>query len=208
MYPPASVGRSSARPRATAILVALAFWAANAWAQPASWQGLTLQDHRQAAVHARALQGQAVLMHFVFTTCSTVCPVQVRELAEVHAALPDDVRRRVRFVSVSVDPLQDTPASLAAFARRMGADRAGWHFVTGAPAQVHTLLDRLQVMDTRATGSRARPEDHRTSLYLYDAAGTLVQRYGGVPVDRPRLTEEITQVVRRPAAAHLVAGRR
>jgi protein SCO1/2 len=129
----------------------------------------------------------------------------VRELAEVHAALPEDVRRQLRFLSVSVDPLQDTPASLAAFAKRLGADRPGWHFVTGAPAQVEQLLDRMQVMDSRKASPK--PEDHRTSLYLFDAAGALVQRYGGNPVDRPRLVAEITQVARLPAAAIAAASR-
>ena len=163
-------------------------------AQPAALQGLKLEDHRRHDLKAATLKGRVVLMHFVFTTCSTSCPVQVRELAEVHAALPYDVRPQVRFLSVSDDPLQDTPASLADFARRMGAERPGWHFVTGAPPQVHQLLDRMQVMDTRASGGRPMPQDHRTSLYLFDGAGGLLQRYGGVPVDRPRLVAEISQL--------------
>lgn len=173
-------------------------------AQPAALQGLKLVDQQHQPLTATTLQRQVVLLHFVFTTCSSTCPLQVRELAEVHAALPDDVRRQVRFVSVSVDPLQDTPASLAAFARRLGADRPGWHFVTGAPVQVEQLIDRMQVMDLRKPNPKS--EDHRTSLYLFNAAGTLVQRYGGVPVDRPRLVAEITQVARLPAAAVATAA--
>lgn len=182
-----------------ALLVALA-----AHAQPAALQGLKLVDQQRQPLTAATVQRQVVLLHFVFTTCSSTCPLQVRELAEVHSALPEDVRRQLRIMSVSVDPLQDTPASLAAFARRLGADRPGWHFVTGAPAQVEQLLDRMQVMDARKTNPK--PEDHRTSLYLFNAAGTLVQRYGGVPVDRPRLVAEITQVARLPAAAMAAAA--
>lgn len=184
--------------------VAALFFALGAQAQPAALQGLKLVDQQRQPLTAATVQRQVVLLHFVFTTCSSTCPLQVRDLAEVHAALPDDVRRQLRFVSVSVDPLQDTPASLAAFAKRLGADRPGWHFVTGAPAQVEQLIDRMQVMDARKPNPK--PEDHRTSLYLFNAAGTLVQRYGGVPVDRPRLVAEITQVARLPAAAVATAA--
>lgn len=189
--------------RRVAFIVAL-IASLGAQAQPTALQGLKLEDHRRQPLTAASVQRQVVLLHFVFTTCSSTCPLQVRELAEVHGSLPDDVRRQVRFLSVSVDPLQDTPASLGDFARRMGADRPGWHFATGAPAQIEQLLNRMQVMDSRKPNPK--PEDHRTSLYLFNATGTLVQRYGGVPVDRPRLVAEITQVARLPAAAVAAAA--
>lgn len=170
--------------------LAAALLSAGALAQPAPLKDLKLTDHHARPLDAAGLRGRPTLLHFVYTTCSTSCPVQVRELGLVRQALPDDVRARVRFVSVTVDPLQDTPASLAAFARRLDADQPGWHFVTGPGA--HALADRLQAL----TAQRPRAEDHRTSLYLYDARGALVQRYGGMPVDRARLAEEITQVAR------------
>lgn len=127
----------------------------------------------------------------VYTGCSATCPLQVRELADVKRALPPDVQTRIRFLSISIDPLHDTPATLAAFARRMDADLPGWHFVTGRPDDIATFVDRLQGAGPRGS---ARPEDHRTSLYLYDATGHLVQRYRGVPLDRPRLVAEITTI--------------
>lgn len=179
-----------------ALGAALCAMAVAASAQPEPLHGLSLTDHRNQRVDAALLRGRPTLLHFVFTTCSTVCPTQVVELARVHQALPDDVRSRVRWLSVTVDPLQDTPASLAAFAQRQGADRPGWHFVTGAPKQVHLLLDRMQTLDARDP----RPESHRSSLYLYDAQGRLLQRYAGVPVDRQRLAAELTQITRNPPA--------
>lgn len=179
---------------AAALALALALVATLASAQPAPLLGVPLVDHRQQPLDARALRGHPTLLHLVFTTCSTTCPTQVAELALVHRGLPDDVRRRLRVVSLSVDPLNDTPASLAAFARRLEADRPGWHFATGDVTPVHRVLDRLQALDPRR--SPARPEDHRTALFLYDAAGTLRLRLGGVPVDRARLADELTQLAR------------
>ncbi len=178
--------------RLAALAATLLLGSSSALAQPAPLKGLSLTDHRQQTVDAAALAGRPTLLHFVYTTCSTSCPLQVRELVQVHQALPDEVRARVRFLSVTVDPLQDTPATMAAFARRFEADRAGWLFATGEAKQVHTLVERMQALDARDP----RPESHRTSLYLYDARGTLLKRYAGTPVDRPRLVAEITQVAR------------
>ncbi len=173
-----------------ALAAALLLGSSGAFAQPAPLKGLTLTDHRKHSVDAATLAGRPTLLNFVYTTCSTSCPLQVRELAQVHQALPEDVRARVRFLSVTVDPLSDTPAALAAYARRMEADLPGWHFATGEAKQVHALIDRMQALDARDP----RPENHRTSLYLYDAHGQLMKRYAGTPVDRPRLVAEITQV--------------
>jgi protein SCO1/2 len=161
-------------------------------AQPAPLRGLTLVDHHDQPLHDAALRARPTLLHFVYTACSSTCPTQVVELGHLQQALPGDVRARLRIVSVTVDPLQDTPASLRTYARRLGADRPGWHFATGEPRQVHALIERMQALTSRAP----ERENHRTSLYLYDAQGALVQRYAGAPMDRKRLAEEITRITR------------
>ena len=181
-------------PRLLALSTAAALMlGSGASAQAAVLPGIQLQDQHAAALTAASVAQRVVLLHFVFTSCSTTCPTQVRELAAVHDSLSKEARAHVRFLSVTVDPLSDTPATLAAFARRMDAQRPGWSFATGRPEQVQALVERMQAM---APGrQRAAPQDHRTSLYLFDASGELVQRFAGVPVDRPRLAAEITRLV-------------
>lgn len=178
-----------------ALPAALALAAAAAAAQPLPLRGLALTDHHQQPLRAAALAQRPVLLGFVFAGCSSTCPLQVKELAALHDALPAAARAQVRFVSVTVDPLGDTPQALAAFARRMGAERSGWAFATGAPNTVATLLERMQTFPAGA--GQPRLEDHRTSLYLFAADGQLLQRFRGVPVDRPRLAAEITRLTTR-----------
>lgn len=181
------------------LLASLLIALAPACAVAAALGGAQLVDQRAAPVADAALAGRVLLVHFIFTNCASTCPTQVRELAALHDGLGADVRAGVRFLSVSVDPLSDTPATLAAFARRMDADRPGWIFATGRPAQVQALVERLQAM---APGRPSpSPQDHRTSLYLFDASGELVQRFAGVPLDRPRLAAEIGRLVAHRARA-------
>lgn len=180
-----------------AAAVVLAGSALSATAQPAPLRGLTLQDQAARRMDAAAYRGRTLLLNFVFTGCSTTCPTQTLELAALRRSLPPALRAQVDFLSVSVDPLADTPATLAAFARRMGADDPpGWRFATGAPSQIDTLAQRLAATDPRQPTSG--PADHGTALYLFDTTGVLRQRYAGVPVDRPRLARELAEVV----AAH------
>jgi protein SCO1/2 len=184
------------------LLAALLWGAAGmAQAQPVVLKDIRLQDQRGQSIEPASFKGRALLLNFVFTGCSATCPLQTRELGDVVRSLPPDVRAHLRLLSVSVDPLSDTPKTLAAFALRHDANLPGWRFATGEPQQVDLLIERMVATDPRKTqrGTPRRPEDHRTSLWLYDAAGALVQRYAGAPVDRVRLAEEITQLVRRAA---------
>ena len=152
---------------------------------------LQLKTSRGQAFEAQALTGQVVIYHFIYTGCSSVCPVQTHALARVLDALPPATRARVRIVSVSIDPLGDTPASLEAYARRSGALRPGWDFVLGRPADIDQLALRL-----RLWASNGRPTDnianHATSLWLVDAQGRLRMRYDGRNPNVNRLVREVS----------------
>ena len=74
--------------------------------------------------------GRPVVLSFIYTTCTTVCPVQTQVLARLQSKLGPE-SERVLFASVSIDPEQDTPSRLAAYARSHGAGPQ-WRFYTGS----------------------------------------------------------------------------
>ena len=76
-----------------------------------------------------------VVMDFVYTTCTTVCPVLSAILGQVQRQLADDLGPELRLVSVSVDPVRDTPERLKAYAasHRAGPD---WLWLTGEKTEV------------------------------------------------------------------------
>lgn len=70
-----------------------------------------------------------VLVNFIFTSCTTICPVSSSTFAQVQAEL-DAAGLRYRLVSISIDPEHDSPARLREYADKFHA--AGhWHFLTG-----------------------------------------------------------------------------
>jgi protein SCO1 len=74
--------------------------------------------------------GQPVLLDFIYTSCTTICPVMTQTFAEVQKRLGKDAAK-VKMVSVSVDPEQDTPSRLTEYAKKYGAG-AQWSFYTGS----------------------------------------------------------------------------
>jgi len=72
---------------------------------------------------------EPVAMNFVFTTCTTICPVMTATFYALEKALGAEVGN-LRLVSISLDPEYDSPEVLDAYAKQFGAG-AGWEFLTG-----------------------------------------------------------------------------
>ena len=136
------------------------------------------------------LKGHTVVMNFVFTHCPVSCPLQTRALAAVQRALPQALRGRVRFVSLTMDPARDTPAVLKQYARTMGADFTNWSFATGNEDEITWLNKHYNAQVKRTAGDQF---DHRVAVYLLDANHNLIQTYTG-DFDQSRLTKEIGEV--------------
>jgi protein SCO1/2 len=73
--------------------------------------------------------GAPVILNFIFTTCTTICPVMTATFQQVQKQLGPK-RSNARMVSVSIDPENDTPATLKAYATKFGAGPQ-WKMLTG-----------------------------------------------------------------------------
>lgn len=103
-----------------------------------------LTDYDNHSIRLRDLLASSdpVMMNFIFTTCSTICPVTTKVLSEVSARLGSD-SRRLRMISISIDPENDTPLQLKAYARSFEAGER-WKFLTGNTQDVKTVLMALE----------------------------------------------------------------
>lgn len=160
-----------------------------------NFDALSLQDQTGKPFSTQQLSNRVVLFSFIFTGCDSTCPIQTRVLSQVLQDLPPPVRQQVRFVSVSIDPGNDTPEKMHTFARQMQADLEGWLFLTGDVLQLQDLARRLHLLDEASPNT---PSIHRTSLWLVDKQGRMLQRYRGNPPDRDRLTRELIQIAQLP----------
>jgi cytochrome oxidase Cu insertion factor (SCO1/SenC/PrrC family) len=116
------------------------------------------------------------------------------------AALQRDFEeeRGLRFLSITVDPKRDTPAVLASYAARYGADRDRWWFLTGDKQTIYALIQegfRLSVDDPTDLAAPAAVAAPRSCVPR--AARRLAARSGAVLVRM--LTGELTPAV---ASAH------
>jgi protein SCO1/2 len=111
--------------------------------------------------------------HLMFTGCSTVCPIQGAIFERVQALLPDQRRNRIQLLSLSIDPLDDTPDAMRRWLERFHA-RDGW--IAAAPG----LQDLNSLLDLFGQG-RNPVENHATQVNIIDRRGKLIFRTPQLP---------------------------
>lgn len=122
------------------------------------------------------LRGKAVVVSFVYTTCSGTCPATTSRLARVQSALKDAGLwgERVEFVSISLDPERDRPEVLKSYAFLYDADPAAWHFLTGPPGEVRRVIDAWGMW---ARVGESGVLDHPSRTFLVDPRGRIREIY-------------------------------
>ncbi|HEX3776734.1 MAG TPA: SCO family protein [Polyangiaceae bacterium] len=96
-----------------------------------------LVDQSGSPITAQSLRGKIWVADFFFTHCPTICPRITRRMRSLQIAAAD---QPITFVSFSVDPENDTPPVLSAYAKQYGADLRNWSFVTGDLAVVKATI--------------------------------------------------------------------
>lgn len=108
------------------------------------------------------IKGKVVAINFIFTTCTTICP----PLTATFRRVQEDAKAKgldVQLISVSVDPVTDTPERMRDFASKFKAE-PGWAFVTGEKAQIDSVLQAL--------GAAVANKNDHTPMILIGNDGT------------------------------------
>jgi cytochrome oxidase Cu insertion factor (SCO1/SenC/PrrC family) len=148
---------------AVASLAGLQAKAEEAWG-PSYFTNLEVvdQDGHKLRFYDDVLKDRQVVVSFIYTTCKELCPISTARLVTVKDVLRERFGKHVTFVSLSVDPENDTPEKLKAYAEAFGTGD-GWLLLTGKPENLKTIAARL--------GNREdKKEQHRNEVVLGNAS--------------------------------------
>jgi protein SCO1/2 len=149
---------------------------------PPFW--LTERSGRNITNHD--LSGKIWVADFIFTTCPGPCPLVTAGMAQIQEAVQHDPR--VQLVTFTVDPADDTPAVLSAYADKFDADHYRWWFLTGQEKPLYDLIQNgfYQVVQDNH-GQQLQPGEyvvtHSTKLVLVDGNGVIRGFFDGVDPD-------------------------
>jgi protein SCO1 len=100
------------------------------------------QDGNRVHLYADLVKGRVAALSFIFTTCTTICPLIGANLGRLQTELGQSPGEDISLISVSVDPVNDTPQRMKAWGAQFGA-KPGWNLLTGDKETVVQLLRTL-----------------------------------------------------------------
>ncbi len=140
------------------------------------------------------VKDKTVIINVTYTACGDICPASTAELAKVHELLGPRMGRDIVMLSLSIDPVADTPERLKQYWEAFGA-KPGWLFLTGKPAEVDRLRRELGAYDLDPLID-ANPTQHAGFITV---GNDRTNRWAALPLlmHRPQLVGTILRMSRR-----------
>ena len=127
---------------------------------------LTTQDGVTVHFYDDLIKGRVVAIDLIYTHCMDSCPLETARLAQVQKMLGDRVGKDIFFYSISIDPDNDTPEELKAYAEKYHAG-PGWLFLTGKKEDVELISKKIGLYSAPNPKNR---DGHTPALLLGNEA--------------------------------------
>lgn len=145
---------------------------------PATAPGFTLTDQTGRPVSLAGLRGKTVVLTFMDSHCTDICPLVSREFVDAYKDL-GAAAGGVVFIAVNVNPYHNKVADVASYSSAEGLNTIpDWHFVTGSLPALRAVWNHYQV-EVQAPDKNA-DVIHTSLIYFIDPHGT--ERYVTSPM--------------------------
>ena len=142
------------------------------------------QHGQHLQFYDNVLKNKIVVISFIYTSCRDICPIITARLSQLEEKLGDVVGRDIFFVSISIDPENDTPERIRTYLSHFDSHILG---LTGTRDAIGSFSREIGA-GSQAVGSGI---DHSTSLFVLDPKG----RLAGIllrPNDPARIVADLT----------------
>jgi protein SCO1 len=103
---------------------------------------LTDQNGNRVRLYEDVIKDRTIVMNSFFATCKGACPIMTATYTALQDRFLDHLGKDLMFVSITVDPANDTPPKLAEYARKAKA-KPGWLLLTGSKDEVAYALKKI-----------------------------------------------------------------
>ena len=150
---------------------------------PSQW---TNQDGKD--IELKSLRGNVLVMVMIYTTCKAACPRLVADMRNIESRLNAKTKKNVKLIMVSIDPENDTPEKLKAFAIANKMDNDPWVFLRSTEENTREFAAILAV-----NYKKISPIDfsHSNIISVFNPDGELVYQQEGLGVNNDKTIDRI-----------------
>ncbi len=143
---------------------------------------LRLTDQNGKLRDQSMFEGKISIVGFIFTSCSGFCPFLVEGMKSIEKEV-SSLGKDVQFVGLSVDPENDSPQRLQAYAEQKKLDGDRWLLLTGDKDAIYSLARKTFASQVFRRKSPTPSFVHSEHLYVIDQKGYLRGILNGTRVD-------------------------
>ncbi len=142
-------------------------------------------------------EGKTLVTGYIFTNCPDICPLTTNNMRLVQESLSKEESANIEFISISFDPLIDTPEILTKFAEIRNLDLTNWTFLTGKEETISSLMKELGIFaivgDSTITssGEKINYYVHTDRISLIDTELNIRKNYLGSKVNIEEIVSDI-----------------
>ncbi|MER9401511.1 SCO family protein [Mesorhizobium sp. M0615] len=163
----------------------------------------TLRTAEGRIVHLADLRGKVVVLHFIYTSCTDVCPLHAEKIAEIQKLVNGTpMKDQVTFVSITTDPTRDTPDVMRKYGPTHGLDPVNWLFLTTTQDQPEDATRALaEAFGHKFTKADDGIQAHGIVTHVIDKEGQWRANFHGLDfasINLVTLVNALTNSVERP----------
>lgn len=102
--------------------------------------GFSLTNQNGKTISNEDYKGKVYVVEFFFSTCPTICPIMNRNMKEIQASFASNANFGI--ASITINPENDTPATLKNHAETIAAKGMNWHFLTGDKDKIYEIANK------------------------------------------------------------------
>ncbi len=157
-----------------------------------------LQDAEGNRVRLSDFGDKVVILNFIYASCPDVCPLHSEKMAAIQASINDGpMKDRVQFVSVTTDPVNDTPDILRDYAELHGFDPENWVMLTKTADQPDDAT-RLLARDYGLEFTMTADSDmmmHGAVTHVIDVGGRFAGKFHGMNFKNVNLVLYVSELI-------------
>lgn len=141
-----------------------------------------------------------VVMHFIYAGCPDVCPLHAEKIAEIQQMVNQTpMQDRVQFVTITTDPVNDTPEVLKDYGPAHGLDPANWVFLTAGPDQGEDTTRKLvEAYGHKFMVTGDGLQVHGVVTHVIDRGGRWAANFHGLEFDSLNLVLYVNGLTNNP----------
>lgn len=152
------------------------------------------QTQNDKTIELKSLRGKVLVMVMIYTSCKSACPRLVADMRDIESKMPKNKLDKINFVLVSIDPENDNPSRLKAFAIANKMDATHWVFLQGTKTSVQEFANVLAVKYKQIS-----PMDfsHSNIISVFNVEGELVHQQEGLGLNNKETVEKIINTIEK-----------